>query len=204
MTVSTTLFLQKCLQRLHVGESTVREELLRYARGRLKLLAERMFVRFLMLGNLEEADDLLQESMLRLWKSLAEVRPTTVSGFMGLAALQMRRSLRDLARKHFGRRSELKSHQRNLRLGSTIGQGVTVIDDVRNSPDVMLSWSEFHEAADRLPQPERTCFDLMYYHGLPQNEVAELMNVSIRQVARYWQSARRMVLKAMEGCSPDE
>jgi RNA polymerase sigma-70 factor (ECF subfamily) len=192
MTVTTTLFLQKCLQRLHVGENAVRE-----------------FVRFLVLGHLEEADDLLQESMLRLWKSLADVKPTTVSEFMGLAALQMRRSLRDLARKHFGRRSESrsserKSHQLNLRLRSTMGQGMTVADDVRNSPDVMLSWSEFHEAADRLPQPERNCFDLMYYHGLPQSEVAELMNVSTRQVARYWQSARRKVLKAMEGCWPDD
>jgi RNA polymerase sigma-70 factor (ECF subfamily) len=70
------------------------------------------------------------------------------------------------------------------------------------SPDDLACWSEFHEAADRLPEPERTAFDLLYYHELPQIEVAGLMHVSERQLRRYWQSARRELHRVLEGMLP--
>lgn len=202
MSVTTTIFMQQCLQRLQVGDRTVREELMWYAHRRLKLLANRMFVRFPRLECVEEADDLLQEGMLRLWKSLDEVKPDTVAGFMGLAALHMRWSLRDLARKHF-RRSNGNSVKTEARRPLNEIQAGFSVEEQGNSPDDMMSWSEFHEAADTLPLPERTCFDLVYYHGLPKHEVAAVMSISTRQVARYWQSARREILKTMDGFWPD-
>jgi RNA polymerase sigma factor (sigma-70 family) len=199
--VSTTVHVQRCLKRLGTQDPTVRAELLEYARRRLALLADRMFARFPVLHRHEEVEDVFQEAMIRLWKSLEEVGPTTVAGFMGLAALQMRRALVDLARNHFGRdRGSSGFDGRrpivNANNGHTFEHEAA---DETWEPDHLACWSEFHEAADRLPEPERTVFDLLYYHELPQIEVAELMQTSERQVRRHWQSARRELHRVLEG-----
>lgn len=203
--VSTTVHLERCLQRLGHQDAAARGELLGYARRRLALLADRMFARFSMLHFHEEADDLCQEAMIRLWKSLEAVGPTTVAGFMGLAALEMRRALRDLAREHFGRKDRVGlPSSMSLALSRGAGSALTcTIDAGTTAPDELACWSEFHAAADRLCEPNRTVFDLLYYHELPQAEVAALMEVSPRQVRRYWQSARRELHRMMEGWWPE-
>jgi RNA polymerase sigma-70 factor (ECF subfamily) len=43
---------------------------------------------------------------------------------------------------------------------------------------------------DRLPDDERETFQLIWYQGLTQAEVAALVDVSLRTVKRRWQSAR--------------
>src|SRR5262245_22478204 len=101
--VSTSIHIQQCLSRLGARDPAARAELLGYARRRLGRLAEKMFIAFPALHYREEAEDVYQEAMARLWKSLEEVHPEGVAGFMGLAALQIRRALCDLARDHFGR-----------------------------------------------------------------------------------------------------
>ena len=49
-----------------------------------------------------ETDDVLQNAMLRLHRSLAEIQPECPSQFYGLAATQIRRELIDLARHYYG------------------------------------------------------------------------------------------------------
>src|SRR5262245_32573013 len=118
---NTTVHIRRCLERMNAQDAAARTELLEHARRRLTLLAERMFSKFPLLHDHEQAEDVFQEAMVRLWKSLQEVGPTTVAGFMGLAALQMRRALRDLARRHFGRNpgSEAGAPLRPLVTGAT-------------------------------------------------------------------------------------
>ncbi len=202
--VRTTVLIRRCLSRLGKQDSAARAELLGHARRRLSLLAERMFGRYPLLRHREEAEDVYQEAMVRLWQSVEQVGPTSVAAFMGLAALEIRRSLRDLARHHFGRRSnEDQSIVRrtvfNVNPDDLIENQPT---DDAGAPDELACWSEFHAAADRLAEPERTAFDLLYYHELPQAEVAEVMGVSERQVRRYWQSARRELHRVLEGLLP--
>ena len=205
MSFSTTIHLERCLKRLGDRDDSARKELLEFAHRRLKILADRMFLRFPLLYAREQSDDLFQEAMLRLWQSLEQVSPLTVAGFMGLAAAQMRRSLADLARRHFGRDNELNaagSYDRPI-----IQCGDLAVhhqaDDPRNAPLELASWSEFHAAADLLSEPHRTAFDLLFYHELPQSEVAELMSVSIRQVQRYWSEGRLKLSQMMEGAWPE-
>jgi RNA polymerase sigma-70 factor (ECF subfamily) len=200
--IGTTVRIQRCLAQLGGADAAVvRGELLGHARRRLVLLADRMFARFPLLHPWEQSDDVFQEAMIRLWQSLDKVGPTTAAAFMGLAALEMRRTLRDLARDHFGRKKDSKRAPPN-RL-TLRGRGGGTIDDEpedRNpAPDDLACWSEFHEAAGMLPEPQRTAFDLIYYHGLPHTEVAQVMDVTERQVRRYWQSARRELHHMLEG-----
>ena len=205
MTGSTTALMQQCLRRLRMEEASARAELLGFARRRLKELADQMFAQFPRLHSREQDDDLFQEAMMRLWKSLDAVGPATVPEFMGLAALQMRRALIDLTRHHFGRNNGGKRDQAESQLVNLPTQLriVDQIDDWNETPETLMMWAEFHQAADGLPEPERTAFDLLFYGELPQPEVAELMGVTDRQIRRYWLSARRMVGRQLDGFGQD-
>ena len=158
MSLSTTVHLERCLNRLADRDDSARKELLEFAHRRLKILADRMFLRFPLLYSREQSDDLFQEAMLKLWQSLEQVSPLTVAGFMGLAAVQMRRALADLARRHFGRDNELNSV--GLYKRPIIHDGDFVIrqqaDDPKNAPPELASWSEFHAAAGLLSEPHPT------------------------------------------------
>lgn len=202
---STTVRIRRCLERLGARDASARSELLEHARRRLSLLAARMFARFPLLHPRVQVDDLCQEAMLRLWTSLEEVGPTTVADFMGLAALQIRRSLRDLARNHFGRNPDTGAGW-NPRPYVDPARAGEVDDQLAGNswaPEELACWSEFHAAADRLPEPLRTAFDLLYYHELSQAEAAEVMQVSERQLRRYWQSARLELQQMLEGFLPE-
>lgn len=201
MSASTTINLKRCLQSLNDHDPAARGELLAYAERRLKILADRMFFRYRSLNYREHSDDLLQEAMIRLWKSLESVGPTTVEEFMGLAALQIRRALSDMVRNHFGRNHDAAVYPLSV-TDSQSGPVGVVADDSDMTPEDLMRWTEFHAAVDQLEEPDRTAFDLLYYHELPQSEVAELMKVSDRQVRRYWLSARRTLLKVLDGSWP--
>ena len=202
---TTTVRLQQCLARLANHDANSRDELLEHARRRLTILADRMFYRCPALHFREGADDLFQQAMLRLWQALEQVQPTTVAEFMGLAAHEMRWALGDLSRRHFGRNPGAT--------GDNAKRPVVTPDFGRNlelqpadstwAPDELACWSEFHAAADRLTEPVRTAFDLLYYHELPLSEVADLMQVTDRQVRRYWQSAREELHHVISGWLPN-
>jgi RNA polymerase sigma-70 factor (ECF subfamily) len=202
--ISTTVRLQRCLQRLADHDAQARGELLDHAARRLALLAEQMLSQFRALHRREESQDLFQQAMLRLWQSVERVGPTTVPEFMGLAAQEMRWALCDLARNHFGRKDrEARADKRRPVVSSSNGHvNQREPADTTWAPDNLACWSEFHAAAGRLSDPERTAFDLLYYHELPQAEVATIMQVSERQVRRYWQSAREELYRMLEGWLP--
>jgi RNA polymerase sigma factor (sigma-70 family) len=206
MSVSTTIHLQQCLERLSSQDAAAKSELLAFARRRLKQLADQMFHRFPQLYSREHSDDLFQEAMVRLWQSLEDVGPTTVPAFMGLAALQMRRALCDLARAQFGREGDsnvVGGRTVRVEFRDVIGTSESPTEDARNAPEELACWSEFHAAADKLPEPCRTAFDLLFYHEMPQSEVALLMNVSERQVRRYWHHARLKLSRILDDSWPD-
>jgi len=91
---------QRCLDRLGGGDAGAREELLVCAARRLEHLARKMLRGFPGLSDREQSRDVMQDA--RLWRSLAAVRPDGPRGFFRLAAAQLRRELRDLARHYFG------------------------------------------------------------------------------------------------------
>jgi DNA-directed RNA polymerase specialized sigma24 family protein len=43
----------------------------------------------------------------------------------------------------------------------------------------------FHEAVERLPAEQREAFGLIYYHGWPLADSADLLGVSVRTVQRW-------------------
>src|SRR5947209_10047933 len=90
------------LDRLRAGDGSARDGLITLAQGRFVALARVMLRRYPHVRRWEQTDDLLQAALMRLHRSLAEVRPEGVAHFDNLAATQIRRELIDLARSYHG------------------------------------------------------------------------------------------------------
>ena len=94
------------LDRLRAGDPSARDLLIALAEERFAALARAMLRRYPQVRRWEETDDLLQAALMRLHRSLAEVRPEDVTHFDNLAAVQIRRELIDLARSLPGTRRD--------------------------------------------------------------------------------------------------
>jgi len=182
--------LQEHLNRWRAGDRAAMEELLRVVIGRLAKLARRMLRSFPSIRGHTDADDVLQNSLMRLLRTLLQIKPTTTRDFFNLAAVHIRRELLDIAR-------------------STRGKGTVPLNaalpDPSNSTEPTTSdsldveqWVIFHQAVDRLPLEEREVLSLVFYHGWTQQRIAELFQVDERTIRRRW-SAACARLKSMVG-----
>ncbi len=200
-----TAQLHDWLDRMRRGDPAAREELLRRVGSRLERLARQMLRSFPGVARWEQVDDVLQNSLLRLLRALEEVRPTSVQEFFGLAAVQMRRELLDLARHYQGPQS-LEAHQESwpvavdCRAGSR-GPAREVADRSHDTDD-LERWTAFHHAVEALPAEEREVVSLMFYHGWTQAQIAALFQVSVRTVLRRWQAACRKLHTLLGGRFP--
>ncbi len=120
------------------------------------------------MGQTTEAGDLLERlragdpsaraSLMRLHRSLTEVRPEDVPHFDNLAATQIRRELIDLARSYHGPEGLGANHQTD---GTDPGGRLAQVAETSGQPESLEEWTAFHEAVDRLPDEERQVMDLL-------------------------------------------
>jgi RNA polymerase sigma factor (sigma-70 family) len=203
MAEGTTIHVQRCLDRLRQGDPAARNELLEAACNRLTRLSQKMLRADGRVQRWEEADDLLQNAMVRLCRALTDVTPATPREFFRLAALQIRRELIDMARHHFGPRGHGAKHET---LGPQVDNEArqTPYDaaDATHEPAGLAAWGEFHQKVETLPDQEREAFELVWYQGLTHAEVAALLEVSTKSVQRRWQSACLKLHEALGGGLP--
>src|SRR5262245_28837336 len=176
------------LERMRAGDPAAREVLLEHVCERLRRLTRKMLKAYPGVQRWAQTDDVLQNALLRLLRALQDVQPASTREFLGLAATQVRRELLDLAR-HFYRPHGAGAHHISRDGEGPAGPGVDEPADTSRDPSVLAAWTELHERIERLPAEERETLDLLHYQGLPQADVAALLNVSVRTVQRRWQSA---------------
>jgi RNA polymerase sigma-70 factor (ECF subfamily) len=190
--------LQQCLERHARGDATAREQLLHAACDRLLRLTRKMLRDFPEVRRWEQTDDVWQNASLRLWRALEQVQPVDARHFLRLAALQIRRELIDLARRHSGRDGNGAAHVSHL---AAIGEGHPGDHadraELTLEPRRLAQWQEFHACVDQLPDEEREAFDLLWYHGMSQEEAAAVLEVSVRTIKRRWRSARLRLHEAL-------
>jgi RNA polymerase sigma-70 factor (ECF subfamily) len=198
-TSESLLMIQSWIARLQAGDLSARDSLLGAAGERLRKLAHRMLQTYPRVHRWEETDDVLQNAMLRLYRTLKDVPPASVADFLRLAALNIRRELLDLCKRYCGPQGMGANHV-------TFGPGGQGPPDTPNQesldPGSLGVWSEFHEQVELLGEEERTVFDLLWYQGLSQAEAAEVLGVTERTIKRRWQSARLKLHDAMKGEVP--
>lgn len=163
--------------------------------ARLHIIASRMLADYPAVRRWNDTGDVLQGSLLRLHRALAEIHPSTPRDLLALATTQMHRELIDLARRYTGPRSHAAHHDTN----SIRGRDALQHTDRAGAPDPELDrWEAFHAAIERLPSDVREVFRLVWYFGCDQRQVAETLGCSTRTVKRHWQAARETIAKALD------
>lgn len=192
-----TVHLQGWVRRIHEGDATAADELLRACGNRLERLARRMLRDFPNVRRLADTCDVCQESAFRLLRSLQQIEalPTSVRDFLGLAAAHIRRELLDLARRCSAakRRGEVAWQNED-----NLPEAIAPVQD----DDELERWCRFHEAVERLPVEEREVLSLRFYHGWSEARIAALFEVTERTVRRRWAAACAHLMESLPDGMP--
>ncbi len=130
--------------------------------------------------------DVLQEVLLDLNGTLTRLTPRNVRHFLGLAGQRIRWKLIDLARR---------PEPACLPTDDLVGAAAeTTYDPVR-----LAQWEEIHSYIQELPEDERELFDLIFYQGVPQPVVAEMLGIPYRTLKYRWQEARLRFMARFDG-----
>lgn len=199
--------IEELVQQSNRGNETARRELFELMYERFRVLSRKMLRRFPGVKRWEQTDDLWQNAGVKLWQSIAKVTIHDARHFHSLAALHIRRELIQLTRHYYGPRGVGSNHashdsgtdgtQDQDRSFAPLGKDDTY------EPGNLAMWTEFHREIEKLPEEERETFDLIWYQGIPQAEVAKLLDVSLRTVKRRWQSARLSLSKMLNHQLPE-
>ncbi|MDB5313365.1 MAG: sigE 34 [Gemmataceae bacterium] len=197
-----TVHLLDWLSRLRQGDRAARDELLRSCGDRLEQIARRMIRGYPTVRRWADTADVLQNATLRLLRALEQVPVADTRAFYSLATAVIRRELIDLARHFQGPHGIGANHaSHHPPDGEHAVPDVAVRD---TDPAVLDQWTALHEAAENLPVEEREVFGLIFYHGWPHEQIAELFGVDVRTVRRRWRAACLAIHRALGGVFPGE
>src|SRR5262245_5718609 len=165
--------------------------------------------RFARLEPFAQTDDVVQQLYLkilhnqdRFWVNARGEPVQTLAEFFGHASAWMRDVLCDQLRKEYGRDDNRPAVLPLDGGPSDTGPRFEPSSDTLDGEKVSR-WTEFHEAAARLPDDLRAVLDLLWYRGLTQAEAAELLGVAVPTVKLRWMKARLQVQQALGGAPFD-
>jgi RNA polymerase sigma-70 factor (ECF subfamily) len=188
---------------LRAGSREAREAVVTAAAERIRAVSSRMLRSFPSVRRWDDTDDVAQNAALRLYRALAATVPETPEHLVNMVALQVRRELIDLVRKHRGPLSFATNHDTNaVHIGGEVRLHVDCTSDPAAVPTTIDRWAAFHEAVAALPPEEREVFDLAWFVGADQAAAAKHLGCSVRTVKRRWDSAKQRLRVACDDCSP--
>jgi RNA polymerase sigma factor (sigma-70 family) len=186
MDQDSTIQLQSLLDRLRQGDKAARREFLEQVCSRLRRLAAKiLYGSFPGLQSRHDVDSIVHETWLRLIQALDKSDPPTVADFFRLAAHKIRQVLLDMAE----RQRRIDQRETFLSRGdSRLGGHGDPANQTYDGAQLAL-WTEFHNKVGRLDELERTVFEMHYYLGLPQAEIARALDLHPRKVSYLWIAA---------------
>ena len=211
MNDESTTVLQEQLERAVTGDAEARRRLLELTRDRLLRHARRfLHGRYARLEPFAQTDDVVQQLYLkilqnqdRFWRNARGEPVRTLAEFFGHASAWLRDVLCDLMRKSCGR--DLNRMAPLPLDGGPSDTGPRYEPSSRTlDGEQVRRWTEFHEAAARLPDDLRAVFDLLWYQEMSQAEAAELLGIAVPTVKLRWMKARLQVQQALGGAPFDD
>jgi RNA polymerase sigma factor (sigma-70 family) len=207
----STAVLQRQLERASAGDAEARQRLLERTRDRLMRHARRLLHGgYARLEPFAQTDDIIQQLFLkilqnqdRFWVNADGQPLRRLAEFFGHSSAWMRDVLCDLLRKAYGRDGDRPAMLPLDGGPSDAGTQYEPSSDTLDGEKVRR-WTEFHEAAARLPDDLRAVFDLLWYQGMPQAEAAALLGIAVRTVKFRWMKARLQVQQALGGSPFDD
>lgn len=194
MAVNSDTQLQGLVDLAKAGDQRAKALLIDHACDRLLRLTRKMFRTYPGLRRWETTDDVFQNSLIRLHRSLAEVELSSVRHFFNLAALQIRRELLDLVRHHLGPEGVGSNHHTDHQPADDAGGSIS---RTLEEPEDLTAWTAFHEKVSLLPEEHREVVSLLFYEALSQEEAATVLNVSLRTLKRRWHEAKIKLQEAL-------
>src|SRR5262245_26683191 len=193
MDQNTTSQLQTLLDRLRQGDRQARREFLEQVCERLRRLAAKILSgSFPNLQARHEVDSVVHETWLRLMQAMDKADPPTVADFFRLAAHKIRQVLLDMAE----RQQRLDRRETFLSRGDSQGAREDPSNQTYDGEQLAL-WTEFHNKVGRLDELERSVFEMHYYLGLPQAEIARTLDLHPRKVSYLWVAATEKLAEAL-------
>jgi RNA polymerase sigma factor (sigma-70 family) len=207
----STAVLQWQLERAVTGDAEARRLLLELTRDRLMRHARRLLHgHYARLEPFAQTDDVVQQLFVkilqhqdRFWVNARGESVRTLAEFFGHSSAWMRDVLCDLLRKAYGRDDNRPAVLPLDGGPSDTGPRHEPSSDTLDG-EKLRRWTEFHEAAARLPDELRAVFDLQWYQGLTQAEAAAVLGVAVPTVKLRWMKARLRVQEALGGSPFDE
>ena len=150
--------------------------------------SERLYrMAFRLMGNREEAEDIVQEVYLKLWGMRNELMK-----YNSIEALSVRIT-RNLCLDNLRRR---KSSQEALRIEKTKGEGYS------ETPSETLERKEeaevIHSLIAALPEPQRSLVHLRHMEGKEYDEIAEMVNMNVNAIRVSISRARKQMREMLE------
>jgi RNA polymerase sigma factor (sigma-70 family) len=184
MPLTETAHLQQLVDRHNQGDETARLQLVNLFYGRLCDLArKKLRYDFPILDGQHSSASVVNEAWIRLKKALEKTQIATATDFLCLAGYKIRLVLLDLAKKV--RKGPVQMGEG----GNSEMLGQSEPSDLSHNPFELAIWTELHEKVETLPEQERKVFEMHYYLGLPQVEVAEALGLHPKAVSRSWIAA---------------
>jgi RNA polymerase sigma factor (sigma-70 family) len=207
----STAVLQGHLGRAVAGDAEARQRLLELSRDRLMCHARRLLHgRYARLEPFAQTDDVVQQVYLkilqnqdRFWVNADGEPVQTLAEFFGDTSAWVRDVPCDQLRKEYGRDGNRPVVQRQDGGPSDTGPRYEPSSSTLDAEKVRR-WTEFHEAAARLPGDLRAVFDLLWYQEMSQAEAAALLGVAVPTVKLRWMKARLRVQQALGGSPFDD
>jgi len=189
--------LEACLLRLQNGEKGAARELVELAYERLRALAHQIFGATDPMRRIMDPTDVVNASFVRMIKALEESKPATVGDFLGLAGSKIRQQLIDEARHHWGRGAKRpKTVVDPTLLGVLSGRSESPSGAAIQEQLLEAVWQK----AQAFTPEDRRMLYLLSYRRLPQEQVAELLDVDEATVKRKWRAVKLKLFDVVEAC----
>ncbi|HET6880802.1 MAG TPA: sigma-70 family RNA polymerase sigma factor [Pirellulales bacterium] len=187
-----TTRLQGLLDRWAKGDDTAIDEIIAHSQDRLRRMAHRMLAEKPLVGRWTQTNDVLQNALIRLHRALKKIKPDAKAAFTALAATQIRRELIDMARQLFGPEGQGRHYQSDPGKADSDGHQRPLYEAAVPPTDAigLAEMVEFHQCVDKLADDEKVAFELIFYQGMSQAEVANLQAVSERTIKRRYRDAK--------------
>ncbi len=198
MSGSTTADLARLLEQLRRGEDAARRAILERCYHRLVQIAGKIYHEdFPRLRGRHDLESVVSQLWIRLAGALEATQPRSVQGFFGLVFVNVRQILLDLARKD--RRYDAR--RRNGTLDPNETEALSAFDrpDTTHDPIRLAMLTEVHHQVEALPDEQRQVFDLCYYGGYSQAEIAQILEMHPRRVSRLWHAATARLAEWLGG-----
>jgi len=130
----------------------------------------------------EDADDILQETFIRVWKGLPSFNAQS-SLYTWMYRIAINEALAFLRKQKWKNIFQLRDPQEILqqRLQASIHEG---------ADEILI---QLHEAISTLPPQQRAVFNLRYFEHMPFKQIAEVMGRTESTVKVHYHLARKKI-----------